>query len=384
MQGLVFAVALNPAVVQFDSTNVTVDKATGKAIITLTRIGDTSVPVAVDFSTNGGTATERSDYLPVSGTIIFAADETTKQITVPLINNRYSQADAGATRTVKLIIGNPVGGAIMMPNVATINITNNNSSAAKTNPLDDADARFFVRQHYLDFLNREPDQGGFDYWASLITKCAATDAKCINTQRISVSAAFFIEQEFQDTGSFIVRTYKATLGRQPTYAEFTADRNSLIGGTDLEARKTDFVNQFATRQAFLASLTNNFQKQSVSPEEYVNFLNTNAGSSLTQTERDALVNGLKNNTATAASILRAVVDNKAFGQKEYNNSFVLMQYFGYLKRDPDTDGYKFWLDVLNNRVPNNYRSMVCAFINSAEYQLRFSSVVSRTDKVCAQ
>ncbi len=191
-------------------------------------------------------------------------------------------------------------------------------------------------------------------------------------------------REFQDTGSFIVRTYKATLGRQPTYAEFTADRNSLIGGTDLEARKTDFVNQFATRQAFLASLTNNFQKQSVSPEEYVNFLNTNAGSSLTQTERDALVNGLKNNTATAASILRAVVDNKAFGQKEYNNSFVLMQYFGYLKRDPDTDGYKFWLDVLNNRVPNNYRSMVCAFINSAEYQLRFSSVVSRTDKVCAQ
>lgn len=188
----------------------------------------------------------------------------------------------------------------------------------------------------------------------------------------------------QPSRSAFRSSIKASIKRTQARAEFTADRHSLIGGADLEARKTDFVNQFVTRQVFLASLTNNFQKQGVSAEGYVNILNANAGSSLTQTERDALVNGLKNNTMTAAAILRAVVDNKAFGLKEYNNSFVLMQYFGYLKRDPDPDGYKFWLDVLNNRVPNNYRSTVCAFINSAEYQLRFSAVVSRTDKVRAQ
>jgi hypothetical protein len=100
-------------------------------------------------------------------------------------------------------------------------------------------------------------------------------------------------------------------------------------------------------------------------------------------QRTALINDYAANNSRAR-IIRAVVDATAFQTAEYNRAFVLMQYFGYLRRDPDTSGYNFWLDVLNNRVPNNYRSMVCAFINSAEYQLRFSSVVSRTDKVCAQ
>ena len=61
-----------------------------------------------------------------------------------------------------------------------------------------------------------------------------------------------------------------------------------------------------------------------------------------------------------------------------------MEYFGYLRRDPDMEGYDFWLNVLNNRVPANYRSMVCAFLTSAEYQGRFSTVVTHGNGECAQ
>ena len=61
-----------------------------------------------------------------------------------------------------------------------------------------------------------------------------------------------------------------------------------------------------------------------------------------------------------------------------------MQYFGYLRRDVDQGGYDFWLDVVNNREPNNYRAMVCAFITSAEYQLRFGPEVTRTNQDCSQ
>jgi hypothetical protein len=61
-----------------------------------------------------------------------------------------------------------------------------------------------------------------------------------------------------------------------------------------------------------------------------------------------------------------------------------MEYFGYLRRDLDPGGYDFWLNVLNNREPNNYRGMVCAFITSAEYQLRFSLLVTHTNAECAQ
>ncbi|HMF57547.1 MAG TPA: DUF4214 domain-containing protein [Pyrinomonadaceae bacterium] len=81
-------------------------------------------------------------------------------------------------------------------------------------------------------------------------------------------------------------------------------------------------------------------------------------------------------------VLRELVENDAFKQAEYNPSFVLMEYFGYLKRDPDRGGFNFWLDVLNNRVQGNYRSMVCAFITSAEYQQRFSSVVTHRNEEC--
>ena len=72
---------------------------------------------------------------------------------------------------------------------------------------------------------------------------------------------------------------------------------------------------------------------------------------------------------------------------QYNPAFVLMQYFGYLRRDYviiDQDGYDFWLDVVNNREPNNYPAMVCAFITSREYQLLFGSAVTRSNADCGQ
>ena len=79
-----------------------------------------------------------------------------------------------------------------------------------------------------------------------------------------------------------------------------------------------------------------------------------------------------------------MADNATFKQAEDDKAFVIMQYFGYLRRDPEEGGYLYWLDVLNNRVPGNFRGIVCAFLTSAEYQRRFSPIRTRTDKICAQ
>jgi hypothetical protein len=67
---------------------------------------------------------------------------------------------------------------------------------------------------------------------------------------------------------------------------------------------------------------------------------------------------------------------------EYNRAFVLAQYFEYLRREPDTNGYNFWLNVLNNGQPNNFQGMVCSFITSLEYQNRFGSFASRSNQMC--
>src|SRR5262249_35132643 len=74
---------------------------------------------------------------------------------------------------------------------------------------------FFISQQYRDLLNREPDIGGLDFWTSDLNSCG-TDAVCTTRRRVEISAAFFIELEFQRTGSFVVRSFRGGLGRQPT------------------------------------------------------------------------------------------------------------------------------------------------------------------------
>jgi hypothetical protein len=83
-------------------------------------------------------------------------------------------------------------------------------------------------------------------------------------------------------------------------------------------------------------------------------------------------------------VVRSAAEGSTFKEAQYNSAFVLMEYFGYLGRNPDQAGYDFWRNVLNDREPNNYRAMVCAFLTSAEYQLRFGTSVTRTNKACGQ
>src|SRR2546425_6494796 len=237
------------------------------------------------------------------------------------------------------------------------------------------DAQFFVRQHYLDFLNRTPDAGGLSYWTNEIARCGNDDL-CIKAQRITVSAAVFIEQEFQDTGSFVYRFYKASYGRRPTYVEFLSDRSRVIGGSNLEAKKEAFANDWVVRVAF-----QQVYPATLTAEQFVNKLFDTAGLMPYTSERQQLIADMQNGK-TRARVLREVTEISAFKTREYNPSFVLMQYFGYLRRNPDQGGYDFWLNVLDNRAPNNYRGMVCAFITSREYQERFGLLLRRSNGDC--
>ena len=84
-----------------------------------------------------------------------------------------------------------------------------NDGATGLNPIDTAS--FFVRLHYTDFLNRQPDPSGFAFWTNEITSCGANQ-QCIDNKRINVSAAFYISIEFQKTGYLVERLYKSAYG----------------------------------------------------------------------------------------------------------------------------------------------------------------------------
>ena len=255
-------------------------------------------------------------------------------------------------------------------------------------PIDSPE--FFVNRHYFDFLSRSPDQGGQDYWTNEITNCG-TDAVCIHNRRIGVSAAFFIESEFQNTGYFVYRFYKASFGRQPTVTEFWKDRSN-IANLNLEAGRQSFAQQWVQRPEFLQAYPN-----TMSNTQYVNKLFDTAGltASRFNAQRQQEISAM-NTGRSRAAVLRNVIEIPDFRNvpdpanreqitlSQFNPAFVLMQYFGYLRRNPDQAGYDFWLDLLNNREINNYRSMVCAFITSTEYQLRFGSTVTRSNADCGQ
>jgi subtilisin family serine protease len=273
------------------------------------------------------------------------------------------------------------------------------------NPIDDA--RTFVLWQYRDFLRREPDLPGWDHWTGEITMCSdpanrfpgETEAVCIERKRENTSAAFFVSPEFSNTGYFVLRVYRGALGRMPFFGgtgngndEFTLDAvtvsqgivvNDALAPDVINANKQAFVNQFVTRAEFRAIYDN------LSNTQYVDKLFQTTGVTPSASDRQALIDGLNASTETRAGVLFKVVDGtqtvtggvlvfnttygKAFFDSLFNAAFVQMEYFGYLRRDPDPGGYAFWFGKLNTFGDWVNAEMVKSFIKAPEYRARFGA-----------
>jgi hypothetical protein len=236
------------------------------------------------------------------------------------------------------------------------------------------DTGFFVTQHYRDFFSREPDAAGQQFWENNIDSCGA-DAACREVKRIDTSAAFFLSIEFQETGYLVHRFYKASFGRRPLFAEFLPDAQAI--GEDvvvnspgweerLENNKRAFADLWVTRGSF-RSIYDGF-----SNEQFVDTLIANTEATFTDTDRNAFIDVLNSTAMTRAQVLRLIAEDQAFYNAEYNAAFVEMEYFGYLRRDPDAAGFDFWLGKLNDFGGDFRRAdMVKAFLVSGEYRERF-------------
>ena len=264
-------------------------------------------------------------------------------------------------------------------------------------PITINDSDFFVNQQYTDFLNRFPDQSGFNFWVNQITSCNG-DANCVAGQRDNTSGAFFLSIEFTETGFLVERMYKVAYGDASgtsTFggthqlpvpiirrSEFLPDslqvgKGVIIGQPGalalLEANKVAFANDFVARARFTTAYPG-----SMSAAAFVDALNSNSGNALDAGQRENLVNQLSAGTLSRAQVVRQIAEDSDLTTAEKNKAFVLMQYLGYLRRDPnagqDTDytGYDFWLQKLNNHGGDFHAAqMVRSFIVSGEYLNRF-------------
>jgi len=358
----------------------TVGEGDGRLVVKVLRAGDLSSQVSVDFLTNdsdsgapcsylSGAAYARCDYATTVETLRFEAGETEKTVVVPIIDDAYVEGQ----EFLHVQLRTPDGGGMGAANHAQVLITDNDTSPS-ANPA--FSTPFFVRQHYLDFLSREPEAG--EPWSAVLNRCAnVNDPSC---DRITVSQSFFGSAEFQMKGAFVYRFYKLAFDRLPTYAEIVADMRSVTGQTPQEVyqKKSAFAAAFVQRQeftnrygamtnaAYVAALMQLYGVTQINTPDPANPDGTNK---LTLTGAD-ISNRLDSGTLTRAQALRAVADSDQVSAAEYNRAFVAMQYYGYLRRAPEADGYNAWLKVINED-PQNVRAMVNGFMNSVEYRLRF-------------
>jgi hypothetical protein len=355
-----------PPTLQLSAASYNVSEGAGHLDITVPRTGDSTGAATINYATSdtaglqncnvtNGIASSRCDYATSVGTLRFAIGETSKVISIPVVDDNFTEGNESFTLT----LSNPTGATLGSTTTATITITDNANTAG--NPIDSVP--FFVRQHYIDFLGREPDSFGFKGWQDILNNCAVGDTKC---DRIEVSAGFFRSPEFQDRGYYTYRFYSASFGRKPNYAEFLPDLAKVSGfltDAEKEANKVAFVDEFMQRPEF----KNKYDSQ-VTPAAYVDALLTTAGLP-THPSRAGWIAGLGNGSLTRAQVLRQLAESAEVYNKFYNEAFVVMQYFGYLRRDPD----KFYLDwiAIMNQNPANYRNMVSGFMNSTEYKARF-------------
>lgn len=227
------------------------------------------------------------------------------------------------------------------------------------------DGDFFVQQQYIDFLSRFPEASGFQAWMNVLNQCNG-DPACLfgpNGKRVLVSQSFYQSPEFNIKGFFAHRFYAASLGRLATYDEFVRDMRSLTGTTaeETNARRDAFASSWVQRGDFRTAY------DGLSNAAFVDKLLQTAG--ITLANRNQLVASLDGGAARA-SVLRQIVDSAELQSKEYDPAFVAIQYYGYLRRTPEQEGYNAWLNYLRSH-PGDYKTMVWGFIESSEYVNRF-------------
>lgn len=352
---------------QLSASAYSVSEVTGKIDVTVTRSGSTAGATSVNFATSdiaglqscalaNGRASERCDYVTSIGTVRFAAGETSKTFTIPFIDDVILEGN----ETFTISLSGATGASTGSPSFATVTILDNDFVVPASNPIDGVE--FFIRQQYLDILNRQPDPTGLQNWINTLAPCpngGFGEPPASSCDRLHVAAGFFESDEFLNRGYWAFRFYMLSYNQRPTYAQFIPDM-AQVGGpkspAEEEASKLVFADAFVQRPEFTA------RYGTLTGQALANALLQTAGlPSSTFTVTGGMTKG---------QILRGIVETGAVANRFLTEGKVSIQYFGFLRRDPDTIGYQNNVNTLNAN-PNNLRHMIFIFIYSTEYRSRF-------------
>jgi hypothetical protein len=232
-------------------------------------------------------------------------------------------------------------------------------------------------------LGRQPDQETFEKLSAQFSQCGLR-ADCLRARRLDVATTLLTQNELPTSGLFLHALYSVGLGRRPHLTEYESDRKEIRnynGG--IEDARLALVQAFVGRTEFEKKYPKTLNKT-----EFVDQILSAVlqGTDLDlKNQREAFLAISDGTSAGRAAVLAAISAQSNVLDSQYNQAFVLAQYFGYLRRDPDDSGFNFWVNVLKSkplRDPDSARSMVCAFLTSTEYQNRFGMLATHNSGEC--
>jgi hypothetical protein len=214
-----------------------------------------------------------------------------------------------------------------------------------------ANARLFAMQQYRDFLNREGDAGGIDFWTSQINSASVS--------RGQVVESFFNSAEFQGSVSPVVRLYFAYFLRVPDYGGLQfwinySKTNSLDAVSNNFAASPEFQNTYGP--------LNNTQ--------YVTLVYNNVlGRAPDNDGLNFWVNQLNTAQHTRGQVMLAFSESPEYQAVSFSKVYVTMIYVGMLRRSPDDGGFNFWTGYMNSG--NSGLALIDGFLAASEYRSRF-------------
>lgn len=149
------------------------------------------------------------------------------------------------------------------------------------------DAGYFVRQQYLDLLNREPNQGELDHLVRFINECGG-DPACSAQRRSEAALQVFRSDEFRKTQFLLYGSYYLTFGRRPTYDEWT--KGVPLTRTEGLAKQAEMLmsKEEQYNSAFVTLCYFNYLKRDPDPQGHDYWLQTLKENS---NNRSAVING---------------------------------------------------------------------------------------------
>lgn len=253
-------------------------------------------------------------------------------------------------------------------------------AAPIANPVDDA--RFFVTQHFADMTGRAADPSVIEKLMTQLLQCG-TKAECLRTTRLDISTSL-LTNELPSSALFLNSLYVASLGRRPKLTEFESDRVLLMNEKeDQERTRMALATAFIQRPEFQRKYP-----ATMKPAEFVDAILATAvqttGVDLAS-EKDSFTGMFDDPTLGRADVIARLATEASIADALYNQTLVTFNYFAFLRRDPDETGFTYWIGSLKNKSPRDpaaARSMVCAFVNSEEYQSRFGMLTTHTTREC--